>query len=167
MKKLFISILMIISLLFSLTVITVLIKKHIVLQQKCTGYLMRAANANTIELANTQLAIAIKYLEDNNLTSGYTSVLWKTPDEDIEFWYNNLKISQNELLKVDSTFSALEKTNILMKLRETLTDTNDGSDKLTYPFGLSRYPNNLLWGILLSISVILIVIIIIYLMMKL
>ena len=55
------------------------------------------------------LILQVVYLEEKNLTSGYTSALWKTPDEDIEFWYNNLKSAQLELSKVDSTTSTLEK----------------------------------------------------------
>ena len=37
-----------------------------------TGYLKRAADANTIILANEEFSKAISYLESNNLTSGYT-----------------------------------------------------------------------------------------------
>jgi hypothetical protein len=94
------------------------------------------------------LTRAIVYLESNNLTSGYTSVLWKTPDEDIDFWYRNLKASQRELENLKSE-SALEKTNVLIKLRETLLDTGEKT-KVTVPNGLSVYPNNKLWAILMS-----------------
>ena len=75
----------------------------------------KSSRCNTVEMAGKQLDIAVVYLEEKNLTSGYTSALWKTPDEDIEFWYNNLKSAQLELSKVDSITSTLEKTNILMK----------------------------------------------------
>lgn len=139
---------------FVLSVFTTVIMKSVSLSQNCTGYLKRAADANTTETAKVELQKAIKYLEDNNLTTGYTSVLWRTPDEDIEFWYKNLKASEAELLKVDSTTSSLEKTNILMKLRETLMDNGDKGDELTVPDGLSRYPNNGLWGTLSWIAVI-------------
>lgn len=135
--------------LLALSIFGVVIVKDIHLKQNCTGYLKRAADANTVETAKEQLDKAITYLEAKNLTSGYTSVLWKTPDEDIEFWYNNLKAAQNELAKIDDTVSSLERTNILMKLKETLTDTGETGDELTVPEGLSRYPNNLLFGILM------------------
>ncbi len=42
------------------------------------------------------------------MTSGYTSILWQTPDEDIGFWYTNLKASQQELQNLQSN-NALEK----------------------------------------------------------
>ena len=107
------------------------------------GHLTRAANSNTVELATQEMDIAIKYIEENNLTKGYTSVLYKTPDEDIEFWYNNLKSAQNELKKVDPNATQLEKSNLLMKLRETLLDSGDKGQHLTVPQGISVYPNNL------------------------
>lgn len=141
----------------ALSIFGVVIVKNITLKQNCTGYLKRAADANTVETASKQLEKAIDYLVENNLTTGYTSVLWKTPDEDIEFWFNNLKASQNELSKVDSTTSSLEKTNLLMKLRETLIDNGDKGDSLTVPKGLSKYPNNFLFGFLMWVGAFLIV----------
>ena len=85
----------------------------------------RASNANTIETAIEELNSSIGYLEENKLTTGYTSVFYRTPDEDISFFYKNLVDSRDELMKVDSTTTQLERTNLLMKLRETLTH-NDG-----------------------------------------
>ena len=122
------------------------------LKQNVSGFLKRAADANTIELANQELTKALDYLEANNLTSGYTSIIWQTPDEDIEFWYKNLKASQNELQKLVSN-SAVERTNVLIKLRETLLDVGEKT-KVTVPKGLAVYPNNTLWAILLIIGMI-------------
>lgn len=136
----------------ALSIFGVVIVKSISMKQNCTGYLKRAADANTVETAKEQLEKSISYLEANGLTTGYTSVLWRTPDEDIEFWFKNLKASQNELSKVDSTTSSLEKSNLLMKLRETLIDNGEKGDNLTVPKGLSRYPNNTIFGILMWIG---------------
>ena len=138
----------------ALAIFATRITKNVSMNQNCTGYLKRAADANTVETAKEQLQKSIQYLESNNLTKGYTSVLWKTPDEDIEFWYKNLKASESELMKVDSTTSSMEKTNLLMKLRETLLDNGD---KLTVPNGLSRYPNNGMWGILTCLAMLIII----------
>ncbi len=152
--KLFIGTILII---LALSIFGVVIVKNITLKQNCTGYLKRAADANTVETASKELEKAIDYLVKNNITTGYTSVLWRTPDEDIEFWFNNLKASQNELSKIDSTTSSLEKTNLLMKLRETLIDNGDKGDKLTVPRGLSLYPHNFLFGLLRYISIFIII----------
>jgi len=110
----------------------------------CAGYLKRSADANTIEMAQTQLNIAIKYLEEHNLTTGYCSIFLKQPKNDIGFWYNNLKASAKELASIPPTASQLEKTNVLMKLRETLLDQGE-STTITGPDGISIYPENKLF----------------------
>ena len=136
--------------LISLVIFGLRIMKNIEFKQHVTGYLKRAAAANTLELAHEELTTAITYLEANKITSGYTSILYQTPDEDIGFWYRNLKASQNELQNLESE-SALEKATVLMKLRETLMDTGQRS-RVTVPEGLSVYPNNKLWGALMLIA---------------
>ena len=140
----------VILILISFTLFGIRISKKIELKQNVSGYLKRAADANTIELANEELVKVINYLEANNMTSGYTSILYKTPDDDIDFWYRNLKASQNELQNLN-TESALEKTNVLIKLRETLLDTGKKTS-VTIPRGLAVYPDNKLWAFLMSIA---------------
>ncbi len=110
--------------------------------QDCEGYLKRAADANTVELAAVELAKAVEYAKNNNLTSGFTSVMYRTPDEDVGFWYRNLAQSLEELQKVKPDTAQLERTNVLMKLRETLMDTEGGHMSVTVPPGLSVYPQN-------------------------
>jgi len=133
----------------SIVIFTSAITRGVSLDQNCTGYLKRAADANTVETAKEQLQVAIQYLEDNDMTKGHTSVLWKTPDEDVGFWYKNLKASHLELSRVDSTTTQLVRTNLLMKLRETLLDGGKEGETLTSPPGLSRFPNNGAWAIAL------------------
>ena len=41
-----------------------------------------------------------------------------------------------------SDASALEKSNLLMKAREVLTHSSDGSTAITVPWGISIYPFN-------------------------
>ena len=146
--KVFISIIVFILALISPILTTI---KSIQFDQKCGGYLKQAADANSVELAERQLNLAIDYIEQHELTSGYTSVLWNTEDENIEYWYNNLKQCQKELAATKDN-STLENTNVLMKLRESLTDVDQNGTTLTIPYGISRYPNNLLYGILNIIS---------------
>ena len=111
--------------------------------QDCGGYLERAANANTTQLAEKEMARALEYIERNKLTEGYTSLLWKTPDEDLGFWYSNLSASLVELRDVRPDASQLERSNVLMKLRETLTNTGEHGTELTAPSGISVYPHNM------------------------
>ncbi|MCX6823970.1 MAG: hypothetical protein NT085_02490 [candidate division SR1 bacterium] len=116
--------------------------------RNCSGLLKRAGDANTVEMAKEQLKMAVNYCETHELTSGYTSVMYNTPDEEIGFWYNNLKSSLGELNAVVPNATQMEKSNVLMKLRETLLDTDDkGKTVVTCPKGISRYPYNLLYGI--------------------
>lgn len=141
--KISISILLIIA---GLSIAGVRIYKKIVFKQEVSGYLKRAADANTIDLANIELSKALKYIEEKNLTEGYTSILYKTPDEDLSFWYQNLKASQLELQTLNSS-SALERTNVLIKLRETLMDGGEKS-KVTIPEGIHVFPHNTYWAML-------------------
>lgn len=132
---------------FGFTVFGFRIMEGIEFRQNVKGILKRAADANTIEIANGELTKALDYLEENNLTEGHTSIVYETPDEDIGFWYKNLKASQQELQNLNST-SALERTNVLMKLRETLLDSGEKA-RVTIPEGLAVYPNNLRWTIMM------------------
>lgn len=119
-----------------------LIVRGIQFDRGAEGYLKRAADANTVELAETQLRIALDYIEAKELTSGYTSVIYRTPDEDVGFWYTNLKTSLEELQELDSTSTMLERSNMLMKLRETLMDDGGSGAIITTPPGISLFPMN-------------------------
>jgi hypothetical protein len=124
--------------------------------RNCEGHLKRAADANSIEMAQAELQIAIDYIEAEDLDTGYTSIIYTTPDEDMGYWANNLKQANNELKDMISadTSSNLEKSNMLIKLRETLIDHKggDSGDTVTVPSGVSRYPNNAtyMWALLIS-----------------
>ncbi|MEM1320858.1 MAG: hypothetical protein AAGG75_11415 [Bacteroidota bacterium] len=143
----------IVILMLSLTILGFRASNKIAFKQNVSGYLKRSADANTIDMAKQELKRVVDYLEANNLTSGYTSILWQTPDEDISFWYQNLKATLNELENVKSDATTLEKTNILMKLRETLMDAGgEGKEKVTVPDGMSVYPNNKLWAFLMAFA---------------
>jgi hypothetical protein len=114
----------------------------------CSGHIKRAADANTIELAKQELVTVIKYCDDHALTSGVVSIFLKQPKNDVGFWYQNLSSSLNELNKLDTNSSQLEKTNVLMKLRETLTDQGE-TLSITAPKGITIYPHNIsffLWA---------------------
>lgn len=119
-----------------------LIVRGIQFDRGAEGYLKRAADANTVELAETQLRIAIDYIEEKELTSGYTSIIYRTPNEDVGFWYTNLKTSLEELQALDSTSTVLERSNMLMKLRETLMDDGESGAIITTPPGISLFPMN-------------------------
>lgn len=119
----------------------------------CGSYMAVAANANTVELAKDKLETVIKYMEDNRLKSGYTSLFVNTEDENVSFWYSNMKATVDELSKVAPETSQMERSNILLKLRETLLDKGEKGERLAVPEGITIYPNNWLYFIWLAGSV--------------
>jgi hypothetical protein len=125
--------------------------------RNCGGYLKRAADANTVELAKKQLKISLDYIEREGLTSGYTSILYRTPDEDIGFWYTNIKSSLTELEQMNPNATQLERSNLLMKLRETLLDEGKETS-ITVPPGISIYPNNVVMAFFGWLSAVLMVV---------
>lgn len=120
---------------------------NVEINQKCFDYLELAASASSPQIALIHLKKATKYLEQISLTSGYTSIIYKTRDENIGFWYNNLKQSEAQLEKVTAQTSAVEKSNLLSELRKTLLDQSNKDTILKTPPGLAVYPNNKLWVI--------------------
>ncbi len=126
--------------------------KSIIFERGVGGNLKRAADANTINLAQEELSAALKYIEANGLTVGYTSIIYRTPDEDVSFWYRNLSASLDELRSLPTNATSLEKSNMLMKLRETLLDTHARGVSVTAPDGISVFPNNMAYAIWLAFS---------------
>lgn len=121
--------------------------------RKCEGHLKRAADANSVEMAEKELGLALNYMEANNLTTGYTSVIYTSPEDDVEFWYTNVKTSYDELISLSDSTTSLEKSNVLIKLRETLIDhSGESGDKVTVPPGIHNFPNNTayFWWFVLS-----------------
>ena len=130
---------------------TVRIVKDVQFDTNCKQYLKRAADANTVETAKEELAKAISYAEENKLTEGVVSIFLHQPKNDVGYWYKNMTEAYAELENLSEDATSLEKTNVLMKLRETLTDEKESGVSVTVPEGISIYPNNVLyfwWGLL-------------------
>jgi len=132
------------------------IYKSIIFDFQCGAFLKRAAEANTVEIAKEELAKALEYIEEQELTSGIVSIFLRNPSNDVSFWYNNISAAQDELMNLPEDATALERTNVLMKLRESLTDRSDGNTAVTHPAGISVYPHNVLyfwWGLISLVGV--------------
>lgn len=136
--------------------------KDILFEINAEGHLKRAADANTIELAKKEMDVVVKYLEANHMTDGYTSILYRTPDADVGFWYSNLSSALGELNGIEPHATQLEKTNVLMKLRETLIDHKESGVAVTVPEGISVFPNNVLFCLWAVFSAIIAVVGVIY-----
>ena len=139
MKKALLVILAIILFIMPCTTWAYSIVKSIQFTANCGDYLKMAADANSIEIAEERLSTAITYLENNNLTSGYTKIFVYYPSNDIGMWYENLKSAQTQLQELQKTdYTELEQSNMLMKLRETILDEGG---LLTHPTGISMAAN--------------------------
>ena len=144
MKKIFIF-LTIVCVLVPTIVYGAAIVKTIRLESRCISYFEMAADANSVKLAEKYLTSGIEYLETHDLTDGSTHIFIYKPTNDIGLWYENLKSAQYQLQDLNSkdNLTALEESNALMKLRETLLN-NEGS--VTHPVMISFYPAHVLWS---------------------
>lgn len=129
---------------------------------KISGHLLRASSASTTEAANEELITALTEVERRNLTTGSTHLFWPTPATDIGYWYRNLKAAQAELASLPEETSNLERTNILLKLRETIM-THSEKPHVLIPEAIYVYPNRLgyfLWctvfGIVMAVTAVLV-----------
>ena len=87
---------------------TVRIVKNVQFNLSCEAYLKRAADANTVDLAKTELKKALNYMDENDLTEGIVSIFLKNPANDIEFWYNNITAAYEELQNLSEEATALD-----------------------------------------------------------
>lgn len=120
------------------------------------GHLKLAADANSTEMAERKLSLAIDGMKKWDLCNGggdncFTSVLYRTPDEDVGYWRENIESTLADLqaMTPEERADNLIESNQLIKVRETLLDSGAGGDEVTRPSGIFRYPNNgsfALWG---------------------
>ncbi len=117
-------------------------------KQNCKGYLKRAADSNTVELAKEELGKAVDYIEANHLDQGSTHLFYAMPNCDLEFWHKNLKASLNELNTIDSKTDQLTVSNQLLKLRESIMDNGEKGTFVTVPPNVHLFPNHLAFRML-------------------
>jgi hypothetical protein len=124
-------------------------QSEIVFRKEIGGYMENAAAANTIELATKEMEKVMAAIDTKKYPPGFTSSLYNTPDEDVGFWVTNMRSSLEELKQIKSDAASLEKSNVLIKLRETLTEKEKDKSSVRVPDGISVYPHNTLfalWG---------------------
>lgn len=130
------------STVFLIVIIAFMVVSHFKFTIGCRDHLKRAADANTIKTARVELRTALAYMQVTKLTDGHVSIILKQPKNDIGFWFNNLMESFKELETVADDASQLEKSNVLMKLRETILDETESGTKVTHPDWISIHPFN-------------------------
>lgn len=107
-----------------------------------SGHIKRAATASTVPIAREELGKALEGARQRDWDYGRTSEFMTLPEYDIGYWYQNLTAAYDELALADSpSVSQLEKTNVLLKLRETLTERdNKGNTSAALPEMLYAMP---------------------------
>lgn len=151
-------IILVIAAVFSLVWAGIRTVNSITYNRDVGGHLKLAADANSIELAERQLELAIDGMDARGLCpSGgdcYTSVLYRTPDEDVGFWRENIvgTLADLQAMSPDERASNLIVSNQLLKVRETLLDSGTNGDQVTDPPGISIYGSNHLMAALGWIS---------------
>jgi hypothetical protein len=133
----------------------VVMYKGVRFDQDIGGHLELAASANSIPLAEEQMGIAIAGIDAWNICPPpenvcFTSIFYRTPDDDVAFWRRNLQQAHDELEKLQGQeLDKLTESNQLIKLRETLMRSGSEGASLDRPQGISRYPSNVafcVWG---------------------
>lgn len=119
----------------------------------CAHHITRSIQEHKVlEHSINELNIAINYVEQHNLTTGYTSVFDYSADDDIDIFYRGL----------------IEKRNYIQKLKDRDTELNSfieftemrgyTGQSVHIPDGISIYPYNVLYFIFSIVSGILFVI---------
>lgn len=120
---------------------------------ECKRNLGIAVQTESISEARNRLRRAIDLVRKKGATNGYTSILRKTEDENVELWFNNLISALAEVDEWEKLLF-LEKEESLEKIRKILTF--DG--EIVIPNGIAVAPHNrvfFLWGWLSIIVLIL------------
>jgi hypothetical protein len=126
--------------------------------REISGHLELAAHANSTELAERKLKIATDGMRKRGLCNGgegcFTSIIYRTPGEDVGYWRENIDNTLADLQSMSPVERAdnLIESNQLIKVRETLLSTGEAGDRVTEPQGISRYPNNFSYGLWFVLS---------------
>lgn len=115
--------------------------KSISYEKDVESHLEAAANAQTVEIATSELDIAIRNIEARGLTTGQTGILYNNQQNDIGFWYRNVKAARTTISELPTGADALTKSNTLMRMREGLQRHNGDGDSVIQPDNISLYPN--------------------------
>ena len=90
---------------------------------KCETPLRKAALAETLPEAKVNLDKAIQFVEQNWLTTGYSSLFFKDDEYNITKWYATLKSAQSEIdILYVKGYDQVEELDALIALLIKLTD---------------------------------------------
>lgn len=148
MKKVIFGSLLGTSIALLITFIVIITAKSWSFDSNCVVYIERAANSNSVELAQTNLEKGTSYLEQHDITKS----------DRVEFLHKNLEAAITNLENVKNSSNQLEKSTVLSNVRVTLKTTLDTtlkSDPVSYAITTSPYAiAYLLWLIINIVAII-------------
>ena len=128
--------------------------------QQVEGHLKLAADANSTELAEQKLKIAIEGMDARGICKKgddncFTSIIYRTPDEDVGFWRKNVEgtLAGIQAMTPEERADNLTESNQLMKIRETLLDSGQHGDHVTSPAGIAVYGYNRAFALWVTVSI--------------
>jgi hypothetical protein len=105
-------------------------------------YISQAATSPSPTVAEAKLAVAITEIERRGWTSGNTGIFFTYPTNDLAFWYQRLVDSRTILKALPPNDSALEISNTMMRVHESITGSNKEGTTILHPEGISVFPHN-------------------------
>ncbi len=117
----------------------------------CESFLKNSVYTDSITLTKTELSYAISYLEEKDLTHGRVSIITQDINNDIGYFYENLKEQYMLLVEAENkNLNDREQEDVLKIYRKNICN-NFGSPKI--PNGITIYPYNIafFWWSIISI----------------
>ena len=106
-------------------------------------YISQAATSPSPTIAVARLDTAIGEIEREGLTSGNTAIFFTYPTNDLAFWYQRLVDSRTILRALPATDSALEISNTMMRVHESIAGQSKDGDYVLAPDGIEIFPHNI------------------------
>ena len=106
-------------------------------------YISQAATSPSPPIAVARLDTAIGEIEREGLTSGNTAIFFTYPTNDLGFWYQRLVDSRTILQALPTTDSALEISNTMMRVHESIAGQSKDGDYVLAPAGIEIFPHNI------------------------
>lgn len=132
----------VISLFFS---IAIPINRQSIFDKCFVNHVKRGIDSLNLDIAKKELDKAIKYLNDNNLTNGSTSIFSGDSENDLESYYNWIKEVYKYIKYFPSNASKVERLKYFKEL-ENIEST------INIPKGMAMYPYNKLFFIWIMLS---------------
>jgi hypothetical protein len=115
--------------------------------QNFSSHLDRAAHAPSIKVAHQELKQVEDYLVTNNLTTGNSSTFYDVNQNDLAYFYGNVKDSTAQLAELEKSgdSTSVNSSNELMRIEGTFKVKGEKGESLRTPESLSHAPNQRIW----------------------